>query len=182
MNEDTKLIIIIVIVIVLIILVLDVNYFYIPRHLTSYQRAPKDVLQIDYYYNYKPRVFIDGRVVISLTTIPDRINQIAPTIYLLLSQSRKVDEIRINIPYYTRWGQVYIIPRWLEQCHNVKIYRVDKDLGPSTKLLPTIKDEAPDTHIIVVDDDIVHGPKMVQNIVRTFRSFNYKAAVTPSIK
>lgn len=107
------------------------------------------------------------RIVITLTTIPSRINKLKPTLISLLDQSFKVDQIYINIPYISLKGEKYIIPRWLEKLHNITINRVKKDYGPSTKLLPILKKES--GLIIVCDDDVIYGSKMVENYIKNFK-------------
>jgi hypothetical protein len=107
---------------------------------------------------------------VSLTTIPSRLDKIVPTLCSVLSQTHQVDEIRLNLPYKTLKGKTYKIPKYFNKLNHIKIYRVDKDLGPSTKLLPTAKAEYPDTKIIVIDDDMIYGSKLVYNLVKTFKN------------
>ena len=133
------------------------------------------------YYN-KPRVIADRRVVISLTTIPSRINKLKSTISSLLDTSVRVDQIYINIPYKTIKGKTYKIPRWLKTLHSdsgiIKIYRPEKDYGPATKLLPILSIENKDTIIIVVDDDVIYGSHLVEEMVKTFYDKGQDEAIT----
>ena len=137
-----------------------------------------DVYDLDIMYYKKLRVDIDGKVVVSLTTIPDRIGKISPTLYSILNQTVRVDEIRINIPYYSMKGEKYVIPYGIKDLENIKIRRVDKDLGPATKLLPTSKYEKYDTKIIVIDDDSVYGSCFVENLVKTFKKRKERDVIT----
>ena len=121
---------------------------------------------------------IEGRVVVSLTTIPSRIDQIAPTLCSILSQTRRVDMIRLNLPYISLKGDKYVIPDQLKGLENVKIFRIKKDLGPSTKLLPTSLDENPNTKIIIIDDDMIYGSRLVETLVDIFKEKNGKCVVT----
>ncbi len=168
----------IIIIIIIIIILVIIIYFEIFRYIGTNYATPCDVLKMDRSYKSKKRVNINRRVVISLTSIPDRVLRLAPTLYSILTQSVKVDEIRINLPYKSLKGQEYIIPPWLEQCQNIKIYRVEKDLGPATKLLPTLKDEKPNTCIIIIDDDRIYGSNFVYHMVNTFKEHNYQEAIT----
>jgi len=109
------------------------------------------------------------RTVITLTTIPSRIDKIKPTLISLLDQSMKVDKIYLNIPYFSLKGEEYIIPEWLTKLHNITINRVEKDYGPATKLLPILNKEKLDNpKIIVVDDDVIYGSRMVENYIKNF--------------
>ena len=118
------------------------------------------------------------KIVISLTTIPDRIEKIKPALVSLLNQTRRVDEICINIPYKTIKGKKYTIPHWLKDLKNVKIRRVEKDWGPSTKLLPTLIREKYNTIIIVVDDDVIYGSKIIESYTKEFYCRDCKDAIT----
>jgi hypothetical protein len=98
------------------------------------------------------------RVVISLTTLPDRIGTIKPTIDSLLKQTRLPDEIVVVIPEFSlRQKRRYEIPEFLAQMARVRILRTEKDWGPATKFIPVIQEEKAagrsDTLIMVVDDD-----------------------------
>ncbi len=126
----------------------------------------------DQNYQSLPRVNSSYRVVISLTTIPDRIALTKPTFISLLKQKQRVDEIAINVPYVSMKGDEYIIPEWLESLENVKIYRMEKDVGPATKILPTLKREDENTRIIIVDDDVIYHPDVIKNLVNAFEEHN----------
>jgi len=104
------------------------------------------------------------KVILSLTTIPQRLNYhnpsggIKPVIDKLLNLSYGNYEIHLNIPYVNKKNQSnYVIPEWLMEINNtkLKIFRTD-DYGSITKLLPTIMrlDENSEQIIITVDDDL----------------------------
>jgi len=100
----------------------------------------------------------EERIIISLSTIPDRIDRLQPTIESLLNQTRPPDEIVLAIPDFSiRQQRGYKIPDWLNQTPKVRILRCDKDWGPATKFIAVVQDElaAGRTHtlIMVVDDD-----------------------------
>jgi hypothetical protein len=97
------------------------------------------------------------RVVISLTTIPSRINEIEKCLHSLLNQTFKVDKIYLNIPYYsTREDKDYVIPLFLEKmaaAGKISLIRC-RDMGPATKLIPILPVERdPETCIVIIDDD-----------------------------
>jgi hypothetical protein len=103
-------------------------------------------------------------LVITLTTLPSRIARIEPTIKSLLRQSIRPAAIRLNVPYVSRRENVsYVIPPWLERLRSVTIVRGD-DYGPATKLIPTLLDSAPDARLLVVDDDRVYHPYLVEQM------------------
>ncbi len=115
------------------------------------------------------------RVVISLTTVPERLNQIEEDgIKLVLesicTQNYSNYEVHFNIPFkYMVTGEDYIIPQWVTEIHkkfeHFKIFRTE-DMGPPTKVVPTILRENEETLILVVDDDLVYHPDMINEHVK----------------
>ncbi len=104
------------------------------------------------------------KVILSLTTIPQRLNYhnesggLKPVIDRLLNLSYGNYEIHLNIPYVNKKNQSeYIIPDWLTSIDNpkLKIFRTD-DYGSITKIVPTLMriDENSDQIIITLDDDL----------------------------
>jgi len=98
------------------------------------------------------------RLVCSLTTLPDRIGNLEPTIRSLVEQTRPPDEIVIAVPEFSkRQGKQYVVPDYLAKIPRVRILRVPEDWGPATKFIPVIQGELAagrgDTLVVVVDDD-----------------------------
>jgi len=173
MHCALKVVLIIIIVILLLVLALAL-LIRLPRYYRLKERHA--VKHYDRVYSELPTFqdrhgkFGSHRYVITMSTIPDRIDLIGPTLASLFDQSIKVDEIVINVPLISRKGLTYQIPKWLAKLKHVTIHRVDKDEGPGTKLLPTLRREKPQTRIIVVDDDNIYHPKMIENIIYNFES------------
>src|SRR5204863_9089105 len=101
------------------------------------------------------------RVIASLSTVPDRINNLMPTIRSLLKQTRPLDEIVLAIPEFSvRERRHYVVPKYISRLPRVRILRTRLDWGPATKFIAAIQDELAagrqNTLIIVVDDDRVY--------------------------
>ncbi len=95
-------------------------------------------------------------LVVTLTTTPSRIGLLAPTLKSLLDQTRLPARIVLNVPTFSLREQVpYDIPDWLQGLEAVYL-RLTDDLGPGTKLIPTVAAELPDTPLVVVDDDRIY--------------------------
>jgi hypothetical protein len=95
-------------------------------------------------------------VVVSLTTIPSRIRMIDLTLKGLLDQDRPPARIVLNLPHHSqREGCAYTVPPHLAALASVEIRR-GEDLGPATKMIPTLQAAAPDQPVLVVDDDRLH--------------------------
>lgn len=102
-----------------------------------------------------------GRVIASLTTLPDRIANLEPTIRSLLEQTRPPDEIVLAIPRFSIRQKVeYVVPPYLKSIPRLRILHCEKDWGPATKLIPIIQEELAagrgETLIMVVDDDRIY--------------------------
>ena len=98
------------------------------------------------------------RVIVSLSTLPDRIGNLEPTIRSLVEQTRPPDEIVIAVPQFSkRQGKQYVVPDYLAKIPRVRILRCPEDWGPATKFIPVIQEELAagrgDTLVVVVDDD-----------------------------
>lgn len=104
-----------------------------------------------------------SNIIVSLTTIPDRIGHMELTIKSLLFQNKLPQKIILNLPYKSfRDGNEYIIPEWLEQLDSVEIVRMQHDFGPATKFIPTLESSEKDQSILVVDDDHVYTKNYIE--------------------
>lgn len=102
--------------------------------------------------------------VVSLTTIPSRIDAMANTLKSLMLQSRAPRRIKLNLPSSSsREGAPYAVPAWLRALKSVEIVSCD-DLGPATKLLPSLQLNPPSQLIVVVDDDRLYPPNLVADL------------------
>jgi hypothetical protein len=105
------------------------------------------------------------KVVVMLTTTPERIDKIKVTLNSLLDQTYAPDAIYLAIPKISRiTNKPYPVPGWLKNHPIIKILYCDKDYGPATKFIPAFLEEKenPSTKIIVVDDDRVYGKSLIE--------------------
>lgn len=111
-----------------------------------------------------------GKTVVTLTTIPERLNDkmygeygFPLCIKSLLNQTHPDYEIHFNVPHVNvLTGEYYTIPDYIEKEEKIKVFRT-QDLGPATKLIPTVERlNDPEDIIIVVDDDLVYHEDMVK--------------------
>src|SRR4029077_18369824 len=98
------------------------------------------------------------RVIVSLSTVPDRINNLRLTIRSLLNQTRPPDEIVLAIPEFSiREQRPYVVPKYISRLPRVRVLHCPEDWGPATKFIGAIQDELAagreNTLIMVVDDD-----------------------------
>ena len=94
--------------------------------------------------------------IISLSSIPPRFGDLAPTLESLLAQDADIDEVRLCLPKRFRRfpeyrGELPDLPK------GVRCVVVEEDLGPGTKVLPTVRDATnADEQVLFCDDDHVY--------------------------
>jgi hypothetical protein len=125
-----------------------------------------------FYKRRRQRVFIQQRlassdtrhqphVIISLSTLPDRIERLGPALRCLLKQTRAPDEILLALPEFSRrQNRGYNVPKYLAQFSRLRILHCETDWGPATKFIPAIQAELAagrtETLMMVVDDDRIY--------------------------
>src|ERR1035437_5613498 len=88
------------------------------------------------------RATLTRRVIVSLSTLPDRIENLEPTLDCLMSQSRVPDEIVLAVPEFSiRQKKPYVLPKYLARYPLVRVLHCGKDWGPATKFIPVIQEE-----------------------------------------
>jgi hypothetical protein len=111
------------------------------------------------------------RVVVSMTSLPHRLQSIRPTIEsILVKQTLAPTLLQLNLPYILKRMNVSYpseLPSWLRDNPKIKVHRSKVDYGPLTKLFPTLLTETdPHTIIIIVDDDTIYSPKLIESMVK----------------
>ena len=114
-----------------------------------------------------------NKYIFSLTTIPERFDNLHFTIDSLINQSLKPTKIILNIPKkYIRFNEsinTYKISKFCNKYsnHNLIINLLDEDYGPGTKLVGLIKNnvinyKSDSVYIVLVDDDHTYKPYMLE--------------------
>ena len=103
--------------------------------------------------------------IVSLTTIPSRLPLIGLTLKSLMRQRLAPARIVLNLPRFSRRENTpYEVPEFLQGLRSVHI-RWCEDLGPATKLLPSLMGEDADQRIVVVDDDRIYPDNLIEDLV-----------------
>ena len=110
-------------------------------------------------------------IIVSLTTIPERIDKISDTLKSLFAQAIAPREIHLYAPAISRRsGAKYEIPANLSVLKSIRIIRCD-DHGPATKFLDALKTSMPDQRILVVDDDKLYPRCFLEQIEAQSNNF-----------
>lgn len=111
-----------------------------------------------------------SRVVVSLSTLPPRSPFLGQTLDSLLAQTRRPDQIFVNVPYSARRapGPIHVpelLAEYQRRAPFLEVIRTE-DRGPGTKLLPSIERVVdPEAILITVDDDMIYDRGLVSMLV-----------------
>jgi hypothetical protein len=130
---------------------------------------------------------VDREIIVTLTTIPSRISGTLRCLESLLSQRYPFYSVEVNLPRRcVRFGADYDqsgimgIERLSERSQGkLKIREVDEDLGPITKLVPTLEAH-PETWIAVCDDDQHYPPTWLPTLAQYQARASGRVVVGPS--
>jgi hypothetical protein len=106
-----------------------------------------------------------GRVVVGMSSIPSRLDAIAPALDSIRHQARPPDVVFLSLPECSvREHTGYVIPEWLAADSLVQIVRTPVDYGPGTKLLGCLPHLAPSDTVVLMDDDLSYHPFVVGDL------------------
>lgn len=166
----------IVVIVILIIYLIKFN----PLRISKLRKLSY-LYELDDHYQFKKRAKSpeNVKIIVSMTTIPERLPHLYPALSSILDQSRSVDAIHLNLPKISRKGKAYLIPEWMKSLKNVKIVWLEKDFGPSTKLIPSLLVEDKTTRIIVLDDDNLYHYRTIERLTEEFEDKNKEFSLLP---
>lgn len=111
----------------------------------------------------------EQRIIVSLTTIPERIEYASVVIGIMLCQTVSPDKIQLYLGK-SQFADVVLPPLLREQEKaGVEIFYVE-DLKPHTKYFYALQKHPKDI-VITVDDDILYGEDLIENLMDSYRQF-----------
>jgi len=150
--------------VIFLILFLYINFSnsFLP-HKHRMQNRTNNSRYVENYENNK-------KIIVTMTTIPERIEKktIKKTLDSLVNQTKKPDIIYINVPKKSKKNIDYPIDKLNEitsNYDNVKVNLIEDDLGPITKIIPTLEFINSDDSVILVDDDVQYKPVMIEQLI-----------------
>lgn len=112
-----------------------------------------------------PDTAVESFVVVSLTTTPHRIHLLHYTLGSLLSQTVHPFKIVVNLSVQMEAK----LPDTLSQLDSSIIdFNYTDDIGPHTKLIPTLKKYA-NYAVVTCDDDIIYPQHWLKNLIKSSR-------------
>lgn len=105
--------------------------------------------------------------VLSLTSSPKRLQNIPDLLKRV--GTKTFDVIYLNIPNkFGRTGEKYdhVLLKKISKLPKVKINKYGKDLGPASKLFPTLLKTKPGDYIVTVDDDVKYKSTHIKNMLQ----------------
>lgn len=156
-----------IIIIVFIILVLLSLIYYIYA-----QEPANDNNKIKEVQDLLENVEINRRIVVSLTTSPERITYIDDVLKNIEDQTVKPNVIYLNIPYYFKRNCEKYDESILDEIkkkHPLVVINRLEDAGPITKLIGALDKEIdPLTVFIIIDDDEIYENVLIEKLVKQF--------------
>ena len=139
-------------------------YFYVNSSFLKLKYREKIISKM-----YKDRQ--SNNIIVSLTTIPSRSNDLKFTIMSLLLQSKLPKKIYITIPEKcSREANLNFNIDYLKIFGNIiEIVDINYDYGPICKLwagFNKVNHDDKDTLIITVDDDTIYNYDLIENLVK----------------
>lgn len=127
---------------------------------------------IKYYDNIKSKKGLNNsprkrRVIVSMTSIPSRIDTTWIAIESILRQNYRPDKIILWLGESPFKG-VKLPEKLLQQRKRGLEIRFCEDIGPYTKIIYTLEEYQND-FIITVDDDIIYAESMIRKLIETYR-------------
>ena len=141
------------------------SYFGITRYFGCHIKNPNNYIQ---KYNKLPKAS-EGRVVISFSADPTKLNKLKPFINSILDQTVKVDLLAMVIPDDGRYVN-YVIPEYIKR--SVVVFHSGRGYGKGTKIIPMLlREKECDTTIISLNENIVYGQDFIYSLLEESKNY-----------
>lgn len=128
-----------------------------------------EIIKKEFGLNTKKR---EKKIIISLTTIPTRINKIKLVVSRMMSQTILPDEINLYIDSSQK--EQFLFDDDLQNLIRLglKINFV-RDIGPHTKYFYALQNYRNDI-VITIDDDIIYSHKLIETLIDSYKKYPNK--------
>jgi len=167
-------------------------YFYSKNNLNKYKKNDRvkwlvfnigfRVCEIVFYYFIKVRYYfsrpfnfcdLDSEITVSLTSFPERINDLWMTIDSLMCQSYSPRRVVLYLSRQQFPNGIECLPKKLRRysAYGLEIQFKEGDLKPHKKYYYAMQDY-PDTLLVTVDDDLYYRTDMLKNLIEMHRKYS----------
>jgi hypothetical protein len=118
----------------------------------------------DYARDYLklPRVNVKNKVIVSMATTVNDLNDIKSTINSILDQTVHADQIIISIP----GSKELMLPNFIKDHKIILVHNVSKQFDKSSSFLsPLLREKDGEAIIVVVDDKVVYGSDFLETLI-----------------
>ena len=165
MSKRNIVITLLVISTILSLIMTFFSYFGIIRYFCCHIKNCNDFIQ---NYTKLPKAS-DGRVVISFSANPNKLNKLKPFINSILDQTVKVDLIAMIIPDDGR-DINYDIPDYIK--NTAAVFHTGRGYGKGTKIIPMLlREKECDTTIIALNENIVYGQEFIYSLLEESKNY-----------
>ena len=104
-------------------------------------------------------------LIVSLASIPSRLDSVSICVHSLLRQSLKPDKLILWLP-----DNIDTIPSALSRLRKYGLdIRMTPEIGPHKKLIPCLRDY-PEARIATADDDRIYPPQWLEGLIRAYQT------------
>lgn len=115
----------------------------------------------------RPHAARPERLVVTLTTVPERVDRIRPTLRSLLDQTCPADRILLAWPKQALRSKLPY-PHAPDLPPGIELLPCE-DIGPASKLLPALRAE-PTALLVAVDDDVIYPYDFLETLLAAYRA------------
>lgn len=113
---------------------------------------------------------VKRRIIVSMTSWPKRINNVAPVVYSILKQTVKPDSIELNLSEEEFPNHNYDLPEDLQILIENKLINVNyvpRNIGVFKKIIPTLmKYYGEDYYLLSIDDDWIYNKNYIDTMIK----------------
>lgn len=131
--------------------------------------------RVRWIFRFFLRSQLEDSVVVTMTSIPVRFDYLVKTLKCLVTQDVRPAEIAI----YVHVNNATELKKKLRKLKidSIKIYEVENDLGPATKLIPELARQNRPPVVIYLDDDVIYPRNALRTLLRTLRRLEGQVVV-----
>ena len=125
-------------------------------------------------------MLVSEKIIVTFTSFPGRINNVAKLVYSILRNTRKPDLIVCNLSKEEFPNGILDLPhdmRLMIKGGYFEVHFVDKNTRQFKKLIPTL-DRFPNDVVISIDDDVIYPENFIESMYNDYLKYDKKYPIT----